>query len=125
MKLTLVSSAGYSQSYISGQEQLSCLNHQRKPTLLDRVIDGLGIENMAETYLMLEALVFCVFFLISFRFNVPVNNFSVMSGRSHCFLGITSTLVICVLIEHMNCIRTVQVKIILKHYIFVNLLTGL
>ena len=25
------------------------------------------------------------------RFNVPVNNFSVMSGLSHCFLGITST----------------------------------
>ena len=24
-------------------------------------------------------------------FNVPVNNFSVMSGRSHRFLGITST----------------------------------
>ena len=23
--------------------------------------------------------------------NVPVNNFSVMLGRSHCFLGITST----------------------------------
>ena len=25
------------------------------------------------------------------RLNVPVNNFSVMSGRSHRFLGITST----------------------------------
>ena len=31
----------------------------------------------------------CLFVL---RFNVPVNNFfSVMSGRSHRFLGITST----------------------------------
>ena len=30
----------------------------------------------------------CLFVL---RFNVPVNNFSVMSGRSHCFLSITST----------------------------------
>ena len=26
------------------------------------------------------------------RLNVPVNNFSVMSGRSHRFLGITSTI---------------------------------
>ena len=26
----------------------------------------------------------CLFVL---RLNVPVNNFSVMSGRSHCFLG--------------------------------------
>ena len=25
------------------------------------------------------------------RLYVPVNNFSVMAGRSHCFLGITST----------------------------------
>ena len=30
-------------------------------------------------------------FLISILLNVPVNNFSVMSGRSHCYLGITST----------------------------------
>ena len=30
----------------------------------------------------------CLFVL---RFNVPVNNFSVMSGRSHYFMGITST----------------------------------
>ena len=29
-------------------------------------------------------LLFCLFVL---RLNVPVNNFSVMSGRSHCFLG--------------------------------------
>ena len=29
--------------------------------------------------------------LVLLRFNVPVNNFSVMSGRSHRFLGITST----------------------------------
>ena len=32
--------------------------------------------------------VFCLFW---FRLYVPVNNFSVMSGRSHRFLGITST----------------------------------
>ena len=25
--------------------------------------------------------------LVVLRLNVPVNNFSVMSGRSHCFLG--------------------------------------
>ena len=31
------------------------------------------------------------FSLFVFRLNVPVNNFSVMSGRSHRFLGITST----------------------------------
>ena len=30
----------------------------------------------------------CLFVL---RFNVPVNNFSVMSGRSQRFLGLTST----------------------------------
>ena len=29
--------------------------------------------------------------LVLLRLNVPVNNFSVMSGRSHRFLGITST----------------------------------
>ena len=29
--------------------------------------------------------------LFMLRFNVPVNNFSVMSGQSHGFLGITST----------------------------------
>ena len=31
------------------------------------------------------------FILYVLRFNVPVNNFSVMSGRSHRFLDITST----------------------------------
>ena len=31
---------------------------------------------------------FCLFVL---RLNVPVNNFSVMSGRSQRFLGLTST----------------------------------
>ena len=29
--------------------------------------------------------------LVFLRLNVPVNNFSFMSGRSHRFLGITST----------------------------------
>ena len=32
-----------------------------------------------------------VFGLVLLKFNVPVNNFSVISGRSHRFLGITST----------------------------------
>ena len=31
------------------------------------------------------------FHFVSFLLNVPVNNFSVISGQSHCFLGITST----------------------------------
>ena len=31
-------------------------------------------------------------FVFVLRLNVPVNNFSVMSGRSHHFLGITRTL---------------------------------
>ena len=36
--------------------------------------------------------VYVVFFcLFGLRLYVPVNNFSVMLGRSHCFLGITST----------------------------------
>ena len=34
--------------------------------------------------------------------NVPVNNFSVMLGRSHCFLGITSTF----WGVNMSCLRT-------------------
>ena len=32
-----------------------------------------------------------LFCFVLFGFNVPVNNFSVMSGRSHRFLGIAST----------------------------------
>ena len=35
-------------------------------------------------------LCFCFSFFVSFLLNVPVNNFSVMSGRSHRFLDITS-----------------------------------
>ena len=31
---------------------------------------------------------FKAFFLFVLRFNVPVNNFSVMLGQNHCFLGI-------------------------------------
>ena len=34
---------------------------------------------------------FCFVCLFGLRIYVPVNNFSVMSGRSHRFLGITST----------------------------------
>ena len=33
-----------------------------------------------------------ILFLVCLKLNVPVNNFSVMLGRSHRFLGITSTL---------------------------------
>ena len=33
---------------------------------------------------------FRVFSFVSFLLNVPINNFSVMSGRSHRVLGITS-----------------------------------
>ena len=42
----------------------------------------------ATTYRIVTECRFCLFVL---WFNVPVNNFSVMSGRSHRFLGITST----------------------------------
>ena len=35
----------------------------------------------------------CLFFLFGLMLNVTVNNFSVMLGRSHRFLGITSTFV--------------------------------
>ena len=38
-----------------------------------------------------SALVFVSLVLVLLRLNAPVNNFSVMSGRSHSFLGITST----------------------------------
>ena len=39
-------------------------------------------------YVPLRALFLVLFVLM---LNIPVNNFSVMSGRSHRFLGITST----------------------------------
>ena len=54
----------------------------RKPVfgVSDQVIHTNGAES-------LEVFV-CLFGL---RLYVPVNNFSVMSGRSHRFLGITST----------------------------------
>ena len=35
--------------------------------------------------------VYLLWFSIMLRLYAPVSNFSVMSGRSHCFLGITST----------------------------------
>ena len=41
------------------------------------------------------------FFLVCLKLNVPVNNFSVMLGRSHRFLGISSTLGV-----YMSCTRT-------------------
>ena len=39
-------------------------------------------------YMNIKEVFVCLFVL---RLNVPVNNFSVMSGRSHRFLGLTST----------------------------------
>ena len=48
----------------------------------------------------------CRAFWFGLRLYVPVNNFSVMSGRSHSFLGITSTFrevnVSCSRIQHGN-----------------------
>ena len=41
-------------------------------------------------------------FFVFLRFNVPVNNFSVMSGRSHRFLGIVSTFRECVFAQGHN-----------------------
>ena len=38
--------------------------------------------------ILLSGFIFCLFVL---RLNVPVNNFSVMSGRSKCFMGLIST----------------------------------
>ena len=35
--------------------------------------------------------IFFFFFFFVLRLNIPVNNFSVMSGRSQLFLGLTST----------------------------------
>ena len=45
-----------------------------------------SLHVLVHTYMFL--LFVCLFVLILY---VPVNIFSVMSGRSHCFLGITST----------------------------------
>ena len=53
---------------------------------------------------VVNTLSFCLFCLFGFRLYVPVNIFSVMSGRSHRFLGITSTFwevnVSCSMIQH-------------------------
>ena len=35
---------------------------------------------------------FLFVFFVLLKLNVPVNNFSVMSGRRHHFMGITSTI---------------------------------
>ena len=45
---------------------------------------------------------FFLFRFLLFLLNVPVNNFSDMSGRSNRFLGITSTF----LEVHVSCSRT-------------------
>ena len=57
--------------------------------------------------------------LFGLRLYVPVNNFSVMSGRSHRFLGITSTFwevnVSCSRIQHgglrISCMRIYRLRI--------------
>ena len=41
--------------------------------------------------LLLKSEIFSFVCLFGLRLYVPVNNFPVMSGWSHCFLGITST----------------------------------
>ena len=55
----------------------------------------------------LDCLFVCLFVcLFGLRLYVPVNNFSVISGRSHRFMGITSTFwevnVSCSRIQHVN-----------------------
>ena len=46
------------------------------------------LSNLNENVIGWLVLFVCLFVL---RLNVPVNNFSVMSGWSQCFLGLTST----------------------------------
>ena len=49
---------------------------------------GLNLSSSEESVLSVVCLLVC---LLVLRLYVSVNNFSVMSGRSHRFLGITST----------------------------------
>ena len=48
-------------------------------------------ENLKRGSRLIYKFVIYISCLFVLRFNVPVNNFSVMSGQSHRFLGITST----------------------------------
>ena len=54
--------------------------------------------------LILIASVVIITCLFVLRLNVPVNNFSVISGQSHCFLGITSSF-----LNKVSCSRTQHV----------------
>ena len=49
----------------------------------------LALLNLNLSWMHIKFLLFVCLFLL--RFNVQVTNFSVMSGRSHHLLGITST----------------------------------
>ena len=50
-----------------------------------------GIPSECQTSLDPDQAQLFVLFVFVLRLNNPVNNFSAMSGRSHRFLGITST----------------------------------
>ena len=54
---------------------------------------ALAFVGVLSQYRMIIIYLQCFFFvcLFVFRFNVPVNNCSVMAGRSQRFLGLTST----------------------------------
>ena len=64
---------------------LVCVGHGRKPR---RPVFSQRGSNRG-TSLRLFFWDFCLFCLCWSRLNIPVNNFSVMSGQSHHFLGIT------------------------------------
>ena len=49
----------------------------------------LSVENIMPNFRAI--IVYVIHFLFGLRLYVPVNNFSVISGWSHRFLGITST----------------------------------
>ena len=51
-------------------------------------VKGLTLDYNTSQLIHFHRMLECLFVL---RFNVPVNNFSVMSGRSQRFLGLTST----------------------------------
>ena len=53
--------------------------------------DEKGIANSIDSDQSLHCLPRPICWLVDFILNVPVNNFSVMLGQSHRFLGITST----------------------------------
>ena len=50
----------------------------------------LSLVQLREPYIIVVNMIITCF-LFGLRLYIPLNNFSVMSGRSHHFLGITST----------------------------------